>query len=66
MYSGAASVFQDTSEFKKPAYTLRNKQYAMLNRYCYAKFIAATLEEERHREMVEIGSCGVNTQQRWQ
>jgi hypothetical protein len=57
MYTGAALVFQDTSEFKKPAYTLRNKQYAMLNTYGYAKFIASTLEEERHREMIEIGSC---------
>jgi len=64
MYSGAASVFQDTSEFQKLAFTLRNKQYAILNTYCFAKFIAATQDEERHREMVEIGSCGVNTQQR--
>jgi len=58
MYFGAASVFQDTSKFQKLAYTLRNKQYAILNTYCkYYKFIVATLEEERHREMVEIGSC---------
>jgi len=57
MYSGAASVFHDTSKFQKLMYTLRNKQYAILNTYCYAKFIVATLEEERHREMVEIGSC---------
>jgi hypothetical protein len=50
MYSGAASIFQDTSEFQKLAFTLRNRQYAILNTYCYAKFIAATLEEERHRD----------------
>jgi hypothetical protein len=46
MYSGAASVFQGTSKFQKLAYTLRNKQYAILHTYCYAEFIAATLEEE--------------------
>jgi len=33
MYSGAASVFQDTSEFKKLAFTLRNKQL------CYTEYI---------------------------